>query len=69
MMGREDMDWLDFSYIERHIIFNAKVNQTIPMNFLLDTGAGQSAVFEAVAKKLGLAEQDIGEEVRTVAGS
>lgn len=63
------MDWLDFSYIERHIIFNAKVNQTISVNFLLDTGAGQSAIFETVAKKIGLAEQDRGEEVRTIAGS
>lgn len=63
------MDWLGFSYIEKHIIFKAKVNQTIPVNCLLDTGAGQSAVLETVAKTLGLGEQDIGEEVRTIAGS
>jgi len=63
------MNWSSFSFVDRHIVFRALVNETLAINLLLDTGAGQSATFETVGRKLRLATQDSREEVRTIAGS
>lgn len=63
------MNWSSFSFVDRHIVFRALVNDSLPVNLLLDTGAGQSAVFEAVAKRLGLRSRRTTEEVKTTTGS